>query len=229
MKVSIENLYKTFTLHHQNATKIEVLKNISLTINQGECVVLTGNSGSGKSTLLRTLYGNYLPDQGKIILQDQDIQLDIVQATARQMIYLRKNKIGWVSQFLRSIPRVSSLDLVMAPALKLGIDPMLAKEKASELLTRLNIPKHLWTLAPATFSGGEQQRVNIARGFMVDYPCLLLDEPTASLDAKNRNEVLTLINEAKRRGASIVGIFHDEIAKDAVKDREFNLCAGKEE
>lgn len=124
-----------------------------------------------------------------------------------------------VSQFLRVIPRISALEVVMQPLLDTGVPREACAAKAARLLTRLNVPERLWHLAPSTFSGGEQQRVNIARGFIVDYPILLLDEPTASLDAKNSAAVVELIREAKTRGAAIVGIFHDEAVRNDVADR----------
>jgi len=181
--------------------------------------VLHGHSGSGKSTLLRSLYANYLPDEGHIRIRHHDEWVDLVQAPARKVLEVRRSTIGWVSQFLRVIPRVSALDVVMQPLLDLGMPRETCAAKAADLLTRLNVPERLWHLAPSTFSGGEQQRVNIARGFIVDYPILLLDEPTASLDEKNSAAVVALIEQAKARGAAIVGIFHDEAVRARVADR----------
>lgn len=175
--------------------------------------------GSGKSTLLRSLYANYLPDTGHIHVRHGEEWVDLVSASARKVLEVRKTTIGWVSQFLRVIPRISALEVVMQPLLDLGVPREACAAKAARLLTRLNVPERLWHLAPSTFSGGEQQRVNIARGFAVDYPILLLDEPTASLDAKNSAAVVELINEAKARGAAIVGIFHDETIRNLVADR----------
>ncbi|WP_279205910.1 phosphonate C-P lyase system protein PhnL [Obesumbacterium proteus] len=215
----VENLSKTFVLHHQNSIRLPVLSDASLEVNAGECVVLHGHSGSGKSTLLRSLYANYLPDEGSIWVQHQGEWLDMVQAPARQILAVRRKTIGWVSQFLRVIPRISALDVVMQPMLELGYERQACEQKAAALLTHLNVPERLWHLAPSTFSGGEQQRVNIARGFVVDYPILLLDEPTASLDTTNSAAVVSLIDQAKARGAAIVGIFHDEAVRDHVADR----------
>jgi len=181
--------------------------------------VLHGHSGSGKSTLLRSLYANYLPDEGHIHVRHGDEWVDLVQAPARKVRDVRRTTIGWVSQFLRVIPRVPALEVVMQPLLDLGVPRDICAARAASLLTRLNVPERLWHLAPSTFSGGEQQRVNIARGFIVDYPILLLDEPTASLDAKNSAAVIELIEEAKARGAAIVGIFHDDAVRDRVADR----------
>lgn len=217
--IRVEHLSKTFVLHHQNGVRLPVLHDASLTVNAGECVVLHGHSGSGKSTLLRSLYANYLPDEGHIHIKHGDEWVDLVSAPARKVLEVRKSTIGWVSQFLRVIPRISALDVVMQPLLDLGVPRETCRVKAASLLTRLNVPERLWHLAPSTFSGGEQQRVNIARGFVVDYPILLLDEPTASLDEKNSAAVVALIDEAKARGAAIVGIFHDEAVRHRVADR----------
>ena len=218
-RLRVENLSKTFVLHHQNSIHLPVLAGASLEVHSGECVVLHGHSGSGKSTLLRSLYANYLPDGGSIWVNHQGEWLDMVQAPARQILAVRRKTIGWVSQFLRVIPRISALEVVMQPMLELGFERQACEQKAAALLTRLNVPERLWHLAPSTFSGGEQQRVNIARGFVVDYPILLLDEPTASLDTTNSAAVVSLIDEAKARGAAIVGIFHDEAVRNHVADR----------
>ncbi|HAT1613196.1 TPA: phosphonate C-P lyase system protein PhnL [Raoultella planticola] len=217
--IHVENVSKTFVLHQQNGVRLPVLQNASLEVSNGECVVLHGHSGSGKSTLLRSLYANYLPDTGHIHIRHGDEWVDLVNASPRKVLEVRKRTIGWVSQFLRVIPRISALEVVMQPLLDLGIARDTCASQAARLLTRLNVPQRLWHLAPSTFSGGEQQRVNIARGFAVDYPILLLDEPTASLDARNSAAVVELINEAKGRGAAIVGIFHDETVRNQVADR----------
>ncbi len=217
--INVQNVSKTFILHQQNGVRLPVLQGASLTVNAGECVVLHGHSGSGKSTLLRSLYANYLPDEGQIQIKHGDEWVDLVTAPARKVVEIRKTTVGWVSQFLRVIPRISALEVVMQPLLNTGVPREACAAKAARLLTRLNVPERLWHLAPSTFSGGEQQRVNIARGFIVDYPILLLDEPTASLDAKNSAAVVELIREAKARGAAIVGIFHDETVREQVADR----------
>jgi len=217
--IRVENVSKTFVLHQQNGVRLPVLQHASLEVSGGECVVLHGHSGSGKSTLLRSLYANYLPDEGQIHIRHNDEWVDLVQAPARKVLEVRRSTIGWVSQFLRAIPRISALNLVMQPLLDLGVPHDTCAAKAADLLTRLNVPERLWHLAPSTFSGGEQQRVNIARGFIVDYPILLLDEPTASLDSNNGAAVIDLIEQAKARGAAIVGIFHDDAVRSRVADR----------
>jgi len=213
--IRIENLSKSFTLHNQGSAVIPVMAGANLTVNPGECVGLTGQSGSGKSTLMRMVWGNYLAAGGSILVGGTDV----ATAEPRQIIALRRDTLGYVSQFLRVVPRVPTLDVVAEPLLALGTPLAEARARAATLLQRLNIPERLWPLSPTTFSGGEQQRVNIARGFAHPYPTLLLDEPTASLDAANREVVLTLIEEAKARGAAILGIFHDEGARARVCDR----------
>ncbi|XTZ38131.1 phosphonate C-P lyase system protein PhnL [Salmonella enterica] len=219
----VENISKTFVLHQQNGVHLPVLHETSLTVDTSECVALHGHSGSGKSTLLRSLYANYLPDAGHIHVKHGDEWVDLVQAPPRKVLEVRRHTIGWVSQFLRVIPRVNALEVVMQPLIALGESRERCVQKASHLLAHLNVPERLWHLAPATFSGGEQQRVNIARGFIVDYPILLLDEPTASLDAKNSAAVVALIAQAKARGAAIVGIFHDEEVREQVADRLYPM------
>jgi alpha-D-ribose 1-methylphosphonate 5-triphosphate synthase subunit PhnL len=213
--IRIENLSKSFALHNQGGAVIPVMAGASLTVSPGECVGLTGQSGAGKSTLMRMVYGNYLTAAGRLMVGDTDV----ATAKPREIIALRRHTLGYVSQFLRVVPRVFTLDVVAEPLLALGTPAYQAHSRAASLLQRLNIPERLWTLSPTTFSGGEQQRVNIARGFAHAYPALLLDEPTASLDATNREVVLTLIEEAKARGAAILGIFHDESARARVCDR----------
>lgn len=221
--LKVNDVSKTFVLHNQSGIRLPVLNHASLNVEQGECVVLHGHSGSGKSTLLRALYANYLVDSGSIEVRHNQQWIDMVQASPRQVLNIRRHTIGWVSQFLRVIPRISALEVVMQPMMEMGGDRIEAEQKAKTLLSRLNVGEHLWHLAPATFSGGEQQRVNIARGFIWDYPILLLDEPTASLDAKNSAVVVELIQEAKQRGAAIVGIFHDEINRNQVANRLYHM------
>ena len=217
---------KTFTLHGQGGVQIDALAGVSLDVERGECVVLVGPSGAGKSTFLRCLYGNYLASTGTIAIRDdaqETKHLSITGAEPRDVLHLRRGVVGYVSQFLRVIPRVSTLDLVAEPLVSRGVDEDEAHARAAALLARLNVPERLWPLAPATFSGGEQQRVNIARGLIAGHPVLLLDEPTASLDAENRDIVADLIVEARERGAAIVGIFHDEDTRAKVATRRLEL------
>lgn len=217
--IEITNVSKTFTLHNQGGAVLEVMRGANLAVPKGDCVALTGASGAGKSTLMRIIYGNYLAAAGTVMVGD----VDVTKAAPREILTLRRETLGYVSQFLRVVPRVPTLDVVAEPLLSLGVPAEDAKERAAALLGKLNIPEALWGLSPTTFSGGEQQRVNIARGFAHEYPALLLDEPTASLDATNREVVLSLIEDAKARGTAIVGIFHDEAARARVCDREIDV------
>ncbi|MDR0355364.1 MAG: phosphonate C-P lyase system protein PhnL [Deltaproteobacteria bacterium] len=219
----VENFGKTFTLHQQGGVRLTALKNVSLEAHSGECLALTGPSGAGKSTLLRCLYGNYLPGEGRIAVNSRNKMLDLSRAGPREILEMRRETMSHVSQFLRVIPRVAALDSVAEPLLEIGTDPEKAKKAAKSLLTRLRIPERLWSLAPATFSGGERQRVNVARGFIRPWPVMLLDEPTASLDAANRQTVRELILEVKNGGSAVIAIFHDEEMRRLAADREHRL------
>ncbi|MBT5195491.1 MAG: phosphonate C-P lyase system protein PhnL [Rhodospirillaceae bacterium] len=210
---------KTFVLHTQGAAQLPVLDGVDLSLLKGECVVLDGPSGTGKSTILRMAYGNYLCGAGEIQVFHEGVWLDIAKAAPREVLAMRHETMGYVSQFLNVVPRVSTLDVVSEPLRMHGMEVDLAKSRAMALLERLNIPEKLWSLSPVTFSGGEQQRVNIARGFIRDYPILLLDEPTASLDGANRMTVIALIREAMARGTAVLGIFHDAVTRDQVATR----------
>lgn len=219
--LDVRGLHKTFTLHLREGLRLPVLTAVSLQVARGECLALVGPSGRGKSTLMKCLYGSYGADGGQLWVNTADgATLDLVTATPQQVIALRRSALAYVSQFLRVLPRVSALEVVAERAISAGeTDERRAREQAAELLARLNLPQGLWGLPPATFSGGEQQRVNIARGFIAPAELLLLDEPTASLDSMNRRVVTQLIEEAKAAGTAIVGIFHDEEVRDAVASR----------
>ncbi len=219
--ITVSNLAKTFTLHTQGGTVLPVMAGASLQVAKGECVGLVGASGAGKSTLMRMIWGNYLAASGTILVGD----VDVATAAPRQILALRRSTLGYVSQFLRVVPRVPTLDVVAEPLLNLGTPPEETQHRAAALLERLNIPQALWSLSPTTFSGGEQQRVNIARGLIHPWPALLLDEPTVSLDAGNREAVLQLIEEAKAGGTAILGIFHDEAARARLCDRLVDVTA----
>ena len=225
MKTALElaNVTKSFTMHLQGGVKLSVVNGVTFTAHSGECVVLAGPSGAGKSSILKMIFGSYRCDRGQIVVHQGQERTDIASATPRQILGLRKNTIGYVSQFLRAIPRVPTLDVVAEPLLAGGVSRDAARKKATELLRRLNIPGPLWGLPPATFSGGEQQRVNIARGFLAERPILLLDEPTASLDAQNSEVVMQLVEERKRRGAAIIAIVHDKALRDRIADTVIDM------
>lgn len=218
--LSLDGLSKSFTMHLQGGLVIPVIPGITLDVAPGECVVLGGPSGAGKSSILKMIYGNYRADSGAIrVAAEGGETVDVAAAAPRRVMGLRRTTIGYVSQFLRVIPRVPALAVVAEAAVAFGIGREEAETRARRLLSLLNVPERLWSLPPATFSGGEQQRVNIARGFIADHPILLLDEPTASLDARNRAAVVELIETKKAAGTAIVGIFHDDDVRERVATR----------
>jgi alpha-D-ribose 1-methylphosphonate 5-triphosphate synthase subunit PhnL len=216
--LTLEGVTKTFTMHLQGGIRLPVVSGVSFAVDPGACAVLGGPSGIGKSSILKMIFGNYRCDAGRILVLADDETVDVATAQPRRILALRNRAISYVSQFLRAVPRVAAIDVVAEPLVAAGTKPDVARERAAELLTLLNIPKPLWGLPPATFSGGEQQRINIARGFLPERPILLLDEPTASLDATNRAVVGALIAEKKKRGAAIVAIAHDADVRDSIAD-----------
>ena len=217
--LSVQNLAKTFTMHLRGGISLPVVDNVTFEVEAGECVVLGGPSGAGKSSILKMVYGNYGVDAGVVMIAHEGGMVDLASADPRTVLTLRRDAIGYVSQFLRTVPRVSALDVVAEPLVVRGVDKAEAQGRAGEMLARLNLPERLWALPPATFSGGEQQRVNIARGFITHHPVLLLDEPTASLDAANRAVVVGMIAQKKSESVAMLGIFHDEDVRSAVADR----------
>ena len=215
----VSEVFKSFTMHLRDGLRLPVVADVSFSVASGECVVLGGPSGIGKSSLLKMIYGNYAVDNGQILVTHKGKIVDLATADPRTVLEVRRQTMGYVSQFLRTVPRVPALDVVAEPLLARGVTPADAREKAAGLLAQLNLPKELWQLPPATFSGGEQQRVNIARGFITDHAILLLDEPTASLDARNRAVVVDMIEQKKQAGVALLGIFHDEEVREAVGSR----------
>ena len=213
---------KSFTMHLQGGVRLPVVAGVSFSVRAGECVTLAGPSGAGKSSILKMIFGNYRCDNGQILVRTGvetiGATTDVCAASPRQIMALRQRAIGYVGQFLRAVPRVAAVDVVAEPLVAVRVPREEARKRAASLLSRLNIPERLWAIPPATFSGGEQQRVNIARGFVTDLPILLLDEPTASLDAHNRAVVVELIHDKKARGAAVVAIVHDEAVRDAIAD-----------
>jgi alpha-D-ribose 1-methylphosphonate 5-triphosphate synthase subunit PhnL len=217
--IDVAGAEKTFTMHLQGGVELPVVRGVSFYVEPGECVVLSGPSGAGKSSILKMIFGNYRCDAGRINIRHHGAMLDLAKAEPRQVLSVRRVTIGYVSQFLRAVPRVATIDVVAEPLIVNGTPRPEAREKAGTLLHRLNIPERLWALPPSTFSGGEQQRVNIARGFISDLPILLLDEPTASLDAANRAVVVELIGQKKRQGVAMVAIVHDDEIRHLIADR----------
>lgn len=219
----VSEVSKSFTMHLRDGLRLPVVANVSFSVASGECVVLGGPSGIGKSSILKMLYGNYSVDAGQILIEHKDRIIDIASADPRSVLEVRRATLGYVSQFLRTVPRVATIDVVAEPLVARGVAAVQARERAAELLEKLNLPRDLWQLPPATFSGGEQQRVNIARGFITHHRILLLDEPTASLDAANRAVVVEMIRAKKAAGVALLGIFHDEEVREAVADRVLDV------
>ena len=223
--IDISSAAKTFTMHLQNGVRLPVVSDVTMQVNAGECVVLAGPSGAGKSSILKMIFGNYRCDEGRIAVRHDGDVIDIASAQPRNILRVRCQTIGYVSQFLRAVPRVATLDVVAEPLITNGITKDEARARAGSLLRRLNIAERLWTLPPSTFSGGEQQRVNIARGFISDMPILLLDEPTASLDGVNRKIVVDLIAEKKQRNVAMVAIVHDDDVRQLIADRTIDVTS----
>ncbi len=223
--IELRNAEKTFVMHLQGGIRLPVMHGVTFDVNAGECVVLSGPSGAGKSSILKMIFGNYRCDGGTIIVRHLGTSVDVANAEPRQILSVRRDTIGYVSQFLRAVPRVAAIDVVAEPLLNAGVSREEAHERAGALLKRLNIGERLWQLPPSTFSGGEQQRVNIARGFISDLPILLLDEPTASLDAVNRAVVVDLVAEKKRAGVAMVAIVHDDEVRHLIADRLIDVTS----
>ncbi|MEY8762799.1 MULTISPECIES: phosphonate C-P lyase system protein PhnL [Clostridium] len=225
--LKIENLCKTFTIHSLRK-HISASKNINISLNKGEFIGITGRSGSGKSTILKCIYRTYLANEGNIWYNSKKFGLvDILSISERQMIYLRKYEMGYVSQFLNSMPRTIARDLVEHSVLEMGFSKEYASKEADKILEHFELDRELWDSYPNNFSGGEKLRLNIAMA-MVKHPrLLLLDEPTASLDNYSKERVKELLNQLKSEGTTMIGIFHDIDFMDGVCDREYNMEAGE--
>jgi alpha-D-ribose 1-methylphosphonate 5-triphosphate synthase subunit PhnL len=225
--LSVEDVSKSFTIHLRGGARLPVVANVTFDVSSGECLVLGGPSGIGKSSILRMIFGNYGVDRGRILVRDRSTGkvADLASGDPRLVLGLRRDHIGYVSQFLRVVPRISALEVVAEPMLARGVEREAALSRAAAMLERLNLPSTLYNLPPATFSGGEKQRVNIARGFITDHPILLLDEPTASLDEINRDVVVDMIREKLAAGTAILGIFHDIPVREAVATKIIDVAA----
>ncbi|KQT65976.1 MULTISPECIES: phosphonate C-P lyase system protein PhnL [unclassified Aureimonas] len=223
----VRDVAKSFTVHLRGGLRLPVVRDVGFFVHPGECVVLGGPSGVGKSSILRMVYGNYAVDRGEILVRERETgeMRDLATGDPRLVLKLREGSIAYVSQFLRAVPRASALDVVADSLVRSGTPREEARAAAAAMLRRLHLPDALFEVPPATFSGGEKQRVNIARGFLTAHPILLLDEPTASLDAVNRAVVVEMIREKLRQGVGILGIFHDETVRDAVATRILDISS----
>jgi alpha-D-ribose 1-methylphosphonate 5-triphosphate synthase subunit PhnL len=225
--LEVNDLSKVFHLHILNNKRIEALKQINFTMKEGEIIGLTGKSGSGKSSLMKCIYRTYLASTGEIIYGSRAGQVDLVKATDHEVIELRKNEITYCSQFLSVIPRVPAVDVVCENLFSIEKDKEVARLKAKEMLESLGLPFELWDAFPVTFSGGEQQRINVARAIIAEPRFLLIDEPTASLDQKTKDVVIDLILDLKRNGTSVLCISHDEYTLNRLVDRRMDLRLGE--
>jgi alpha-D-ribose 1-methylphosphonate 5-triphosphate synthase subunit PhnL len=224
VRLEVKNLNKTFTVHTRGSIEVKGFENINLSVKQGEFLSLYGPSGAGKSSILKTLFRTYTTTSGNIIFhKDNGSTIDIANATESEILNLRKSEIGYVSQFLQILPRVSAVDVVSEQLIFKGESQEIARQKAKEMLDYLSIREELFDLSPLTFSGGEQQRVNIAKGIIAPKSLLLLDEPTASLDRTNTMKVVEKLKELKTQGVAMVGIFHDLEAMEIISDNIYKL------
>lgn len=224
--LEIKNISKSFTLHNLDR-HIKACNNISLTLKKGEFIGITGKSGSGKSTILKSIYRTYLPEKGEIIYNSKNFgDINLYEATERQIIYLRKYEIGYVSQFLNVMPRTTAREIVENAVLEMGYDKNYAKSQAFSMLSHFELDEELWDSYPVNFSGGEKLRLNVASAMIKKPRLLLLDEPTASLDYESKKKVRVLIEKLKREGTTMLGIFHDLEFMDGLCNYEFNMEKG---
>ena len=218
-KLKVEGLEKNFTLYNRGGVQVRGFSDVSFSLNRGQLLALTGPSGAGKSSILKTIFRTYLADRGSVWFRRGDgTEVDLVSCRETRVLDLRRREIGFVTQFLKILPRVSALDAVAAPLIEIGTGEEEARNRARTMLDRLGIRPELFDLSPLTFSGGEQQRVNIARGIIAPKELILLDEPTASLDQKSSEVVLDLLDDLKRQGIAMIAIFHDRRKIERIGD-----------
>ncbi|MCL1916767.1 MAG: ATP-binding cassette domain-containing protein [Peptococcaceae bacterium] len=227
MILKIENLSKNFYLHYQDKT-ITSCQDINFVLNKGEFIGIVGVSGAGKSTIMKCINRTYLPMQGTIYYDSEAFgEINLATAAEREILYLRKHEIGYVSQFLNIMPRTTAKEHVMSALIDMGKDEKTAEIQAREMLTYFKLPENLWDIYPNTFSGGERLRLNLAHSMVKKPRLLLLDEPTASLDHKTKLLVKEILKKLKDQKTSMLGIFHDLEFMEGVCDRIFNISEGK--
>ena len=226
--LTVRELSKRFTLHLHERKELRGCDGVSFSLKPGEFMGIAGPSGAGKSTIVKCIYRTYLPSGGNILYRTADGQeVDLATASEREIIKLRQREISYVSQFLKVIPRVPAVDILAGELTQRGWAVSTARERACELLRMMNIDRELWDTSPSTFSGGEQQRVNLAKALITQPRLLLLDEPTASLDSETKKIVMQALMQLKKQGTTIVGIFHDTEVMRRLVDRVFTMTAGR--
>jgi alpha-D-ribose 1-methylphosphonate 5-triphosphate synthase subunit PhnL len=224
--LTITNLAKNFYLHSPGL-EIKSCRNINITLHKGEFAGIIGLSGAGKSTILKCINRSYLPMQGEIIYSSKAFgRIDLAAATEREILYLRRHEIGYVSQFLNVMPRTTAKEHVMNALVDIGADAHAAETGAKEMLAYFRLPENLWDIYPATFSGGERLRLNLAHAMVKKPRLLMLDEPTASLDNKTKILVRDMLQKLKGMNTSMIGIFHDIEFMEGICDNVFNISEG---
>ncbi|WP_077210935.1 phosphonate C-P lyase system protein PhnL [Bacillus dakarensis] len=224
--LEIKGLSKTFTLHNLGK-HIRAVSGIEIDVKEGEFVGITGKSGSGKSTVLKCIYGTYRLEEGSILYDSKRFgPVDLARVSETEMLYLRKHEIGYVSQFLNVMPRTTARQLVKQAILEMGNDECVADQETVKILTHFELSEELWDSYPATFSGGEKLRLNIARAMVKKPRLLLLDEPTASLDQESKLKVKVLIQQLMEEGTTMLGIFHDLEFMNNLCNKEYKMERG---
>ncbi|MCU4800284.1 ATP-binding cassette domain-containing protein [Halobacteria archaeon HArc-gm2] len=223
--LTVEGLTKTFDMHALGDKQVVGLDDVSFTVRRGEFLAIVGESGSGKSSLLKCLYRTYEPTAGSTVYHPADA--DLATCDDRTVMAIRDSTLGYASQFLDEIPRVPAIDVVARPLMERGTPAAQARDRARELLDALGLPEELWEAYPATFSGGERQRVNLAQALAPEPELLLLDEPTSALDPETRTAAIELLSESTDAETTVVGVFHDRDVVERVADRVAVLDGGE--
>jgi alpha-D-ribose 1-methylphosphonate 5-triphosphate synthase subunit PhnL len=226
--LEVTALAKHFILHNVDGRQVEALRGVDLTVRAGEHVALAGSSGAGKSSLLKCIHRTYIPSSGEVVLfQSDGTGLHLGGLADHEMVALRGTELGYVSQFLRSQPRRTPLEIVARAATQRGMGRSDAIEAAADSLSRLRLDEALWDVHASVLSGGERQRVNLAAGTVSPPRLLLLDEPVSALDPINRDAALDLIAGLTESGVAVLSVFHDLEAMERLATRVVVMADGR--